>query len=152
MTKLQIWVVVIGGMTGNQNGVETDLILHLSESADEFVCDELALVNITSSYTCAQRTPVRPAETDGEWWRLDARLSTDTKPATRSYHAVASLAADGQGSSACLYMYGGRDYEFSVLFSDLWRLCPVSSFLGGSGETTFTWTELTPTGTLPKGR
>lgn len=139
-------------MTGNQNGVETDLILHLSESADEFVCDDLALVNITSSYTCVQRTPVRPTETDGEWWRLDARLSNDTKPATRSYHAAASLASDGRGSSSCLYMYGGRDYENSVLFSDLWRLCPVSDFLGGSGETTFTWTELSPAGTLPKGR
>lgn len=144
--------MVIGGMTGNQNGLETDLILHLSESADEFVCDDLALVNITSDYTCAQRTPVRPTETDGEWWFLDARLSNGTKPAIRSYHAAASLVSDGQGSSSCLYMYGGRDYELSVLFSDLWRLCPVSGFLGGSEETTFTWTELSPIGTLPGGR
>lgn len=151
-TKSQIWAVVIGGMTGNQNGVETDLILHLSESADEFGCYEIALVNITSPYTCAQRIPVRPTETDGEWWRLDARLSSNSKPAARSYHAAASLVSDGQGSSSCLYMYGGRDYENSILFSDLWSLCPDSNFLGGSGETTFTWTELSPTGTLPKGR
>lgn len=139
-------------MTGNQNSVETDLILHLSESADTFVCDEIALVNITSPYTCDQRVPVRPTETDGEWWRLDARLSNNSKPATRSYQAAASLPSNGQGSSSCLYMYGGRDYENNKLFSDLWRLCPVSNFLGGSGETTFTWTELSPIGTLPKGR
>lgn len=142
----------MGGMTGVQTGVETDLILHLSESAGEFACDDSALVNITTDYSCAQRTPVRPTETDGEWWRLDARLSNDTKPAMRSYQAAASLASDGQGGSSCLYMFGGRDYEFSQLYSDLWRLCPVSGFLGGSGETTFTWTELSPAGTLPKGR
>lgn len=142
----------MGGMTGDQNGVETDLILYLSESADEFVCDDLMLVNITTDYSCAQRTPMRPTETDGEWWRLDARLSNDTKPAMRSYQAAASLASNGQGNSSCLYMFGGRDYEFSKLYSDLWRLCPVSGFLGGSEETTFTWTELSPAGTLPKGR
>ena len=151
--KPQVWVAVIGGMTGHQNGVDTNLILHMYESAEEFVCDDYELMNLTSSYTCAQRTPVRPTETEGEWWHLDARLSfNSSKPASRSYHAAASLVSDGLGSSSCLYMYGGRDYENSLLFSDLWRLCPVSNFLGGSGETTFTWTELSPAGTNPKAR
>lgn len=149
----QIWVVVIGGMTGHQNGVDTNLILHLYESVEEFVCDDYEIMNLTSSYTCAQRTPVRPTETEGEWWRLDPRLPFNSStPASRSYHAAASLASDGLGSSSCLYMYGGRDYENSILFSDLWRLCPVSNFLGGSEETTFVWTELSPAGTLPNAR
>lgn len=139
-------------MTGSQNSMDADLILHLSESADEFVCDDDDL-NVTSTYTCAQRTPVRPTETEGEWWRLDSRLSLNSsKPASRSFHAAASLASNGLGNSSCLYIYGGRDYEMSILFSDVWSLCPVSNFLGSSGETTFTWTELSPKGTLPKGR
>ncbi|CAN0561641.1 unnamed protein product, partial [Ectocarpus sp. 12 AP-2014] len=124
----------------------------LSESSDEFVCDEDALVNITSSYTCGQRTPIRPTETEGEWLYLDLRLSNDSKPASRSYHAAASLASNGLGGSACLYMYGGRNYEMSILYSDLWSLCPVSNYLGNSEDTTFTWTELSPAGTLPLGR
>ncbi|CAM9750475.1 unnamed protein product, partial [Ectocarpus sp. 4 AP-2014] len=148
----EAWAIVIGGMTGSQNSVDTNLILHLSESSDEFVCDEDALVNITSSYTCGQRTPTRPTETEGEWLYLDSRLSNDSKPASRSYHAVASLASNGLGGSACLYMYGGRNYEMSTLYSDLWSLCPVSNYLGNSEDTTFTWTELSPAGTLPLGR
>lgn len=139
-------------MSGSQNSLDNDLILHLLESTEEFVCEDEDL-NVTSTYTCAQRTPTRPTETYGEWWLLDPRLSANSsKPAARSYHAAASLASNGLGDSSCLYMYGGRDYERSVLFSDLWSLCPVSSFLGGSGETTFTWTELSPEGTLPQGR
>ena len=139
-------------MTGNQDSVETDLILHLSESAEEFVCDDLILANTTTDYSCEQRNATRPTETDGEWWLLDARLSNDAKPPLRSYQASASLVSDGQGSSSCLYMFGGQNYEINQLYSDLWRLCPDSGFLGGSEETTFTWTELSPAGTLPEGR
>ncbi|CAM9934917.1 unnamed protein product, partial [Hapterophycus canaliculatus] len=152
-SSTEAWVVVIGGMTGSQNSVDTDLVLHLSESTDEFVCDDVYLVNITSSYTCAQRVPVRPTETEGEWWHLDSRLSSNvSKPASRSYHAAASLPFNGLGDSSCLYLYGGRNYEMGVLFSDLWSLCPVSNFLGSIVSTMFTWTELSPAGTLPKGR
>lgn len=150
---MQAWVVVIGGMTGSQNSVDSDLILLLSEMTDEFVCDDFYLANLTSSYTCSQRVPVRPTETEGEWWLLDPRLSSNaTKPASRSYHTAASLASNGLGNSSCVYLYGGRNYEMSILYSDLWSLCPVSNYFGSIENTTFTWTELSPAGTLPLGR
>lgn len=140
-------------MTGSQNSVDTNLILYLSDTDDTFVCDDDDL-NVTSTYTCAQRTHVRPKETAGEWWRLEPRLSTTSSdgPGTRAYHTASSLASDGLGNSTCLYLFGGRDYENSVLYSDLWRLCPVSGWLGSSADTTFHWTELSPAGSLPKGR
>lgn len=140
-------------MSGSQDSLDNDLILHLHESTEEFVCEDEDLNITTSTYTCAQRTPTRPTETYGEWWLLDPRLAANSsKPGARSFQATASLASNGLGSTSCLYMYGGRDYERSILFSDLWSLCPVSNFLGGSGETTFTWIELSPEGTLPMGR
>lgn len=142
----------MGGMTGSQANVDTNLVLYLYESTETFECDDDTLNVTTSTYTCAQRTHLRPTETAGEWWHLDDRLdpSSSSGPGTRGYQAAASLSTDGLGSSTCMYMFGGRDYEFSVLYSDLWRLCPVS--LGGSLNTTFIWTELSPTGTLPSGR
>lgn len=150
----QIWVVVIGGMNGNQEGVETNLILYLTESEDTFDCRDSDLNTTTSTHTCAQRTHVRPTDSVGEWWRLDTRLSgtSSAGPAIRSYHAAGSIASDGLGNTACLFLFGGRDYENSVLYSDLWRLCPVDGFLGTSDDTTFDWTELSPSGTLPGGR
>ena len=150
----QIWVIVMGGMSGSQSNVDTNLVLYLSDVAKTVECKDNKLNVTTSTYTCAQRTHVRPTETTGEWWHLDARLdaSSSSGPSTRAYHAAASLSTDGQGNSTCMYVFGGRDYEFSVLYSDLWRLCPVSAPLGNSTQTTFIWTELSPTGTLPSGR
>lgn len=149
----QIWAVIFGGMSGSQNSVDTNLVLYLRDSTDTFVCDDDD-INVTSTYACADRTHVRPTETVGEWWRLDPRLSPTSSngPATRAYHTAASLASNGAGNDTCLYIFGGRDYESSVLYSDLWRLCPVAGWLGSSADTTFFWTELSPAGTLPKGR
>lgn len=141
-------------MTGTQGSIDTNLILHLSESAETFHCDDQAL-NTTNALICAERTHVRPTESKGEWWYLQPRLSTsgaDSRPAARAYHAAASLSSDGRGSASCVYIFGGRDYEKSLLFSDLWRLCPVSGYLGGATDTTFQWTELSPKGDLPRGR
>lgn len=140
-------------MTGTQSSIDNDLILYLTDVAETFECDDEKL-NITSTYTCAQRTHVRPTETTGEWLLLDARLSSGSSegPGTRAYHVAASLATDGAGSSSCLYVFGGRDYEFGVLYADMWRLCPVDGLLGSSTDTTFVWTELSPGGTTPDGR
>lgn len=136
-------------MTGGQNSFDENHILYLTDTDETFTCKD-AKLNITSTYTCAQRTHVRPTETTGGWWYLAPRLAATSSdgPPTRAYHASASLASN----SACMYVFGGRDYEISVLYSDLWKLCAVDGYLGTSEDTFFYWTELSPTGDLPKGR
>lgn len=95
----------------------------------------------------------RPADSLGEWWNLAELLEPgSSSPDQRSYHAAASLAADGLGNSSCVYVYSGRDYAGGLQFDDLWRLCPTGGYLGTYSDTTFRWTELTPTGNSPKGR
>lgn len=139
-------------MTGSQLSMDADLILHLTETNQNFECEDNNL-GITSAYTCEQRTSVRPTETAGEWWHLEPRrVNASNIFPTRAYHTAASLPSDGLGNLSCLYLFAGRDYEINILYSDLWRLCPVSGFLGTSAETTFEWTELLPMGTLPGGR
>ena len=149
----QIWVAIIGGMTGTQESIDDDFILYLYESSETFRCFDKAL-NTTSSLTCAERTHTRPTESLGEWWYLQQRLypSDAGRPGARSYHAAASLPSDGRSNASCVYVFGGRDYEMSDLFSDLWSLCPVSGFLGSAASTTFRWTELSPGGDLPSAR
>lgn len=140
-------------MTGGQNSLDENHILYLTDTAETFTCKDGKL-NITSTYTCAERTHVRPTETVGDWLYLAPRLGPGSSdgPPTRAYHAAASLASDGLGNPTCLYMFGGRDYEMSVLYSDLWRLCAVDGYLGTGEDTLFDWTELSPAGDLPKGR
>lgn len=54
----QIWVVVIGGMNAYQESVETNYILHVADTGEDFECVESALP-ASSTYTCADRTHTR---------------------------------------------------------------------------------------------
>ena len=53
----------MGGMSGSQSNVDTNLVLYLSDVAETIECKDHKLNVTTSTYTCAQRTHVRPTET-----------------------------------------------------------------------------------------
>lgn len=146
-------MAVIGGMAGNQEGVDENYILKIADTGDAFACDDADLPP-SSTLSCSHRTHTRPRDSEGEWWSLDARLSPTSPrgPAQRSYHVAASIPSDGNGNSSCVFVFSGMDYAKSVLFDDLWRLCPVAGSLGNSADTAFVWTELFPLGGSVKGR
>lgn len=137
----------------NQEGVDANYILKVTDTGEDFICDDADLPP-SSTFSCAERTHTRPADSEAEWWSLEARLArtSSTGPRQRSYHAAASIASDGHGNTSCVYIFSGRDYANSLLFDDMWRLCPLLGYLGSSSDTTFVWSELMPAGNPAKGR
>ncbi|CAM9599892.1 unnamed protein product, partial [Choristocarpus tenellus] len=156
----RVWVIVLGGMDGYQTLVEDNHILLLKDTTgDTIQCAASALP--LGSQTCSDLQPTRPLDTTGEWWSLEQRLASDSTssstssssaPPPRAYHTAASLPSDGLGNTSCLYVFGGWDYLNSILYGDLWRLCPVAGWLGSSNTTRFRWTELNPAGSSPLAR